>query len=56
MSTNLSCSCTPDCDGSAADTADPATGGCPFARVRFNDGMLLGAADLRVEQNGHLWR
>lgn len=56
MSTTPPCSCTPDCDGSAADTADPATGGSPFARVRFNDGMLLGAADLRVEQNGHLWR
>lgn len=52
MSCSEPCSCTDD----PAGAADPATGGTPFTRVRFNDGMLLSAADLRVEQNAHLWR
>lgn len=54
MSTPSTCSS--ECGEGLAGGADPATGGSPFVRVRFNDGMLLDAADLRLEQNSHLWR
>lgn len=53
MSSSPACACTPACGDPAGD---PAAGGHPFTRLRFQDGVLLDADDLRTDQNGHVWR
>ena len=44
------------CDASARVEGDPAVPGCPFCRVRYHYGMLLGAEDFLVEQRARILR
>lgn len=55
--TRSGCGCGAPCGcATSGPMLDPATGADPRVRVRFVDGALLDATDLRVEQNAHLWR
>ncbi len=51
------CGCTAPCACIIAGPAlDPSIPGSPTVRVRFNDGAVLDAHDLRLEQNAHVWQ